>query len=95
MTGTLRWKGAGLHEDFHVFGLEWEPQRITWTLDGEPYQSITPQDLPEGSPWVFDHPFFVIVNLAIGGHFVGPPDDNTRFPQTLLVDWVRVYGSAS
>lgn len=81
-----------LHEDFHVFTLDWEPERITWMLDGTPYRSITPADLPEGSAWVFDHPHFIILNVAVGGHFVGPPDEHTTFPQTMLVDWVRVYG---
>lgn len=85
---------AGLHEDFHVFGVDWQPESITWTLDGEPYQKVRRQDLPEDAPWVFDHPFFVILNVAVGGNFVGPPDAETQFPQTMLVDWVKVYGGA-
>jgi len=83
---------SDLHEQFHVFGVEWQPGSITWTLDGKPYQRIEPADLPEGAPWVFDHPFFIILDVAVGGNFVGPPDATTQFPQTMQVDWVKVYG---
>ena len=55
----------------------------------------TPADLRPGARWVFDHPFFIILNVAVGGSFVGAPDASTQFPQTMLVDWVRVYGVGS
>jgi beta-glucanase (GH16 family) len=90
VTGSHVLPGAGFDADFHVFAVEWRTDRITWLLDGEPYQTIGPDDLPSGAPWVFDHPFFIILNVAVGGHFVGPPDETTSFPQTMLVDWVRV-----
>jgi beta-glucanase (GH16 family) len=83
--------GAGFDADFHVFAVEWTESRITWFVDGVPFHVVTPGDLPAGGSWVFDHPFFVILNVAVGGHFVGPPDASTVFPQTMLVDWVRVY----
>jgi beta-glucanase (GH16 family) len=83
--------GAGFDADFHVFAVEWTESRITWFVDGVPFHVVTPADLPAGGSWVFDHPFFVILNVAVGGHFVGPPDASTVFPQTMLVDWVRVY----
>jgi len=83
--------GAGFDADFHVFAVEWSQSRITWLVDGTPYRTITPASLPKGATWVFDHPFYIILNLAVGGNFVGPPDDSTIFPQTMLVDWVRVY----
>lgn len=92
VTGAIEVEGEGLHLDFHVYGVEWDVERITWTLDGEPLRTATPDDLPAGAPWVFDHPFFVILNVAVGGNFVGPPDETTTFPQSMLVDWVRVYG---
>jgi beta-glucanase (GH16 family) len=83
--------GRGFHEDFHVFAIEWDSDRIIWSVDDVPYHSVTPRDLPGGARWVFDHPFFIILNVAVGGNFVGPPNAATQFPQVMLVDWVRVY----
>lgn len=74
---------------FHVFGIEWGPEYINYYVDDVLYNQITPADVP--GDWVFDHPFYIIINLAVGGDFVGPPDNETIFPQTLLVDYVRVY----
>jgi beta-glucanase (GH16 family) len=82
---------GGFNEAFHDFAIEWGPGRITWLVDGDPYQTMTRQSLPDGTDWVFDHPFFIILNVAVGGNFVGPPDASTQFPQTMLIDWVRVY----
>jgi beta-glucanase (GH16 family) len=78
--------------DFHVFAVEWEEDRITWQVDGVAYKTATPADLPAGTRWVFDRPFAIILNVAVGGNFVGPPDATTTFPQTMTVDYVRVYG---
>lgn len=78
-----------LDTGFHVYRVDWEPGRITWYLDGEPYFVVTPADVK--GEWVFDDPFFMLLNVAVGGTFVGSPDESTPFPQTMLVDWVRVY----
>jgi beta-glucanase (GH16 family) len=83
--------GEGLDQDFHVFSVEWDEKLVTWSLDGQLYHAVSSVDLPSGAPWVFDAPFFMILNLAVGGTFVGPPDASTVFPQTMLVDYVRVY----
>lgn len=91
VTGKYNRPGLGFNADFHVFGVEWDVDRITWTVDDVRYQTITAADLPPGTRWVFDHPFFIILNVAVGGNFVGPPNESTTFPQTMLVDWVRVY----
>jgi beta-glucanase (GH16 family) len=92
VTGSYRLYGdLGFNDGFHIFSIEWDASSITWLVDNTPYQTITPGDLPDGRRWVFDHPFFIILNVAVGGHFVGPPDASTSFPQTMLVDWVRVY----
>ncbi len=76
---------------FHVYAVEWTSKKIAWSVDGVTYHTATPSGLPGGSAWVFDHPFFVILDLAVGGGFVGPPNAGTSFPQQLLVDYVRVY----
>jgi beta-glucanase (GH16 family) len=78
-------------DDFHVFAVEWEPSAIRFYVDGNLYETRTPADLPAGTKWAFDHPFFVIVNLAVGGDWPGNPDATTQFPQSMLVDYVRVY----
>ena len=80
--------------DFHVFAVEWRPERITWLVDGIAYRSVTPADLPPGTRWVFDHPFFVILNVAVGGNYVGGPGPDTTFPQTMTVDYVRAFAEA-
>ena len=74
---------------FHVFGIEWRDDEIRWYVDGEYFLRITRAEVP--STWVFDHPFYIILNVAVGGTFVGPPNANTTFPQQMTVDWVRVY----
>ncbi len=84
--------GASLADDFHTYGVVWQPGRITWTLDGVAYASATPADLAPQDRWVFDgQPFHLILNLAVGGDWAESPDPSTAFPATLLVDWVRVY----
>jgi beta-glucanase (GH16 family) len=76
-------------DTFHVFAIEWEPAAIRWYVDSTLYKTVTPQDLP--GPWVYDHPFFIILNVAVGGYWPGNPDSTTVFPQTMRVDYVRVY----
>lgn len=78
-------------DEYHVFAAEWEPNQIRFYVDDQLYATRTPADLPAGTKWVYDHPFFVILDLAIGGEWPGNPDETTTFPQTMLVDYVRVY----
>lgn len=86
--------GPGFDEGFHVFAVEWEPDLVTWEVDGVTWQVATPGRVPAGGTWVFDKPFFLILNLAVGGTYVGVADGTATFPQTLLVDYVRVYERA-
>ena len=74
---------------FHVFGIEWGPNYINYYVDGDLYNQITPEDV--NGEWVFDHPFYIIMNVAVGGSFPGSPNEETVFPQTMVVDYVRVY----
>ncbi len=78
-------------DDFHIFAIEWSQNDIRWYVDGVNYKTATLQSLPAGSAWVFDHPFFMLLNSAVGGGWPGSPDNTTVFPQTMLVDYVRVY----
>jgi beta-glucanase (GH16 family) len=76
---------------FHVFGIEWTPEYINYYVDDVLYNQITPADVT--GEWVFDRPFYIIINLAVGGSYVGAPNEETLFPQRMLVDYVRVYNN--
>ncbi|MFD7713074.1 family 16 glycosylhydrolase [Streptomyces sp. NPDC059786] len=84
--------GASFADAFHVFAVDWSPEAITWSVDGTAYQTRTPADAG-GNKWVFDHPFFLILNLAVGGDWPGSPNADTSFPQTMTIDYVRVSAS--
>ena len=77
-----------LSDDFHTYRVDWNPDAISWSLDGVEYLRLTPADVP--GPWPFDHPFFLIVNLAIGGAWSGNQPAGLRLPATMVVDWIRV-----
>ena len=89
ITGALE-AGAPLAGAFHVYAIDWEPDRIRWYLDETCYHTVTPADL-HGKPWIFDHEFYLLLNVAVGGTASVPPDDSMSFPQTMLVDYIRVY----
>ena len=80
-------------DDFHLFAVQWQPNEVRWYVDGRQYHRMTPADLPAGAKWVFDHPFFLLLNLAIGGGWPGDPNASTTFPQQMVVDYVRVYNN--
>ncbi|MCP9292973.1 glycoside hydrolase family 16 protein [Gracilimonas sediminicola] len=76
--------------DFHFFAIEWGPDFIKYYVDDELYNEINPGDV--NGEWVFnDNTFYIILNVAVGGSFVGSPNSRTPFPQTMVVDYVRVY----
>ncbi|SCL47512.1 glycoside hydrolase family 16 protein [Micromonospora chersina] len=81
--------GQALADAFHTYAVDWAPDSITWYLDGVAYSRKTPADAGSNR-WVFDHPFFMIMNVAVGGNWPGSPDGSTTFPQTMTVDYVRV-----
>ncbi len=80
--------GAAFADAFHVFAVDWSPSAITWSVDGATYETRTPADAG-ADQWVFDHPFYVILNLAVGGDWPGNPDASSSFPQAMTVDYVR------
>ncbi|HVO62167.1 MAG TPA: glycoside hydrolase family 16 protein [Terriglobales bacterium] len=83
--------GQTFAADFHVFAVEWEPRAIRFYMDDHLYVTRTPSSIPHGRKWVFKRPFFLLLNVAVGGDWPGSPDTTTTFPQTMLVDYVRVY----
>ena len=78
-------------DDYHVYAVDWSPERVEFLVDGKSYQTVTPASLPAGTKWVFDHPFYLLLNVAVGGEWPGNPDKTSVFPQQMLVDYVRVY----
>jgi beta-glucanase (GH16 family) len=76
---------------YHVFAIEWEPNVVRFLVDDEVYATQTPKKLPPDGKWVFDKPFFIILNCAVGGDWPGSPDATTQFPREMLVDYVRAY----
>ena len=93
LTGVYTLPAGRFSDDFHVFAVEWEPSAVRFYVDGTLYETRTPADLPAGTRWVYDHPFFLLLNVAVGGDWPGPPDGTTVFPQTMMVDYVRVYSA--
>ena len=81
--------GEPVYNDYHTFTVEWEPDLITWYVDGIQYHQAEPSDVP--GPWVFEKPFFLLLNFAIGGNFGGAIDPANAYPQEYHVDYVRVY----
>jgi beta-glucanase (GH16 family) len=91
-TGTYPLPDGGTYaEAFHTFAIEWEPGEIRFYVDDQLYETRDQSGVPDGGTWEFDTPFFIILNVAVGGNWPGDPDSTTTFPQTLKVDWVRVY----
>ncbi len=95
ISGNTVLAGAALGDDFHVYAIEWEENRIRWFLDGQQFFTLTPANLPGGSAWVFNAPQFLILNVAVGGNWPGNPGTSTVFPQRMTVDYVRVYAPAT
>ncbi|MGW5281013.1 ricin-type beta-trefoil lectin domain protein [Streptomyces collinus] len=86
--------GQAFADAFHTFAVDWAPDSLTWSVDGTVYQRRTPADLG-GRTWVFNKPFFLILNLAVGGYWPGDPDGSTPLPAQLVVDSVSVTTSDS
>ncbi|MET8141181.1 discoidin domain-containing protein [Sphaerisporangium sp. NPDC005288] len=84
--------GADFSDDFHVWAANWDSKGIVFTLDGRTVFTADKATVEATrGPWVYDHPFYIILNLAVGGDWPGPPDATTGFPKRMLVDYVRVY----
>lgn len=76
---------------YHVFAVEWHADRLDFYIDNLMYRRIEKSEVLQAGQWVYDHPFFMILNVAVGGSFPGPPNASTPFPQKMTIDYVRVY----
>lgn len=81
-----------LNNAFHIFAVDWTPTQIQFSLDGHVYGVTTKSAVSKAGNWAFDQPFYLLINLAIGGDWPGSPTAKTTWPQRYIIDWVRVYG---
>lgn len=88
--GSVTLDDGAYSDGYHNYAVEIDEGHIAWLVDDVVYNRVTAGDLPEDATWVNDDPFFLILNLAVGGNYVAPPDESTPFPATMMVDWVRV-----
>jgi beta-glucanase (GH16 family) len=84
-------RNVGFGDSFHEYSVEWRPGEISFFVDGSRFHTVHRDKLPAGTRWVFDRPFFIIVNLAVGGEWPGDPDVSTQFPAVFEIDWIRAY----
>ena len=92
ITKSFAFENDRFDVDFHLFAVEWGNDFVDFFVDSTLYQRITPENIT--GEWVFDHPFFIILNVAVGGNYLGFPTSQTPFPQTMYVDYVKVYKEA-
>jgi beta-glucanase (GH16 family) len=93
---TFTFPDGGRIDDgqFHTYGMTWSPDRMEFYRDdpSKPFFVVTPANLPPGTKWVYDHPFFVILNFAVAeGGFAGSTDSSTPSSGRMWVDYVRFY----
>ena len=85
--------GRAFADDFHTFAVDWRPGSVAFSVDGSQYACYTRADT-HGHRWVYDRPFFLLLNVAVGGDAPGVPDKSTSFPQRMIVDYLRVYSAS-
>lgn len=83
--------GEPANANYHVYAVEWDEDGIDWYVDDVNFYSVTRSEVEQYGDWVFDHPFFLLLNIAVGGTLPGEPDGSSEFPQRMYVDYVRVY----
>lgn len=92
LTRTFTLSAGRFDTAFHVYRVDWSPSKVSWYVDDQLYHEVTKGDQP--GAWVFDNPFYIILNVAVGGGYVGAPNGSTTFPQEMTIDWVRVSQAA-
>jgi len=89
LSASYALKNSRFDLDYHIFAVEWTEDQIDFYCDGYLYNRIKKNEVP--GEWVYDHNFYLILNIAVGGNYVGFPTAQTPFPQKMIVDYVRVY----
>lgn len=91
--GPYQLASGDFADDFHVYSVIWTRDQVQFLVDNNPYFAVTPSTIPAGDQWVFRLPFFLLLNVAVGGpsSWPGAPDATTQLPQDMLIDYVRVF----
>jgi beta-glucanase (GH16 family) len=90
-TSTYSMERGSFADDFHIFAVQWDANHIYFFVDGDNYATLHKAAFKSPKSWVYDHPFDVILNVAVGGDWPGAPDATTHFPQKMYVSYVRLY----
>ena len=88
---THRLQEGSFSDGYFIYSVDIDPEHISWYLDDKLIYSVSSGDLPAQAPWVLDNGMKILLNLAVGGHFVSPPTDPEAFPAVMYVDWVRFW----
>lgn len=83
--------GVNVDADYHIYAIEWDTNGIRWFVDGTQFYSVTRAQVEQQGTWVFDQPFWLLLNVAVGGTLPGNPDNSSSFPQRMYVDYIRIY----
>jgi beta-glucanase (GH16 family) len=95
LTGTYTLpNGQSLADAFHTYAVDWSPNAVSFSVDGNVYETHTSAET-NGNPWAFNHPFFLLLNVAVGGNWPGSPNSSTVFPQQMVVDYIHVYAQST
>jgi beta-glucanase (GH16 family) len=89
ISGSFTLANDRFDNDFNIYAVEWNESKIDFFVNNYLYKRIKPAEVK--GEWVFNQPFFIIMNIAVGGNFVGPPNENTPFPGSMTIDYVRAY----
>ena len=87
---TKKTKFPKIEKGFHTYTADWNENQIEFFVDGESVYTFIPKNKSEAE-WPFNQPFYVLLNLAVGGNFGGPEVDDSILPQEFIIDYVRVY----
>jgi len=91
ITGKFTLQNGRFDNEFHLFTVVWQEDKLDFYIDNFLYRRIEKKEIEFRGEWVYDHPFFLLFNVAVGGTFLGSPAPNTPFPQQMFIDYVRVY----
>jgi len=83
--------GEPADANYRVYAVEWTQDSISWYVDDNNFFNVSRSEVEQFGNWVFDHPFFFLMNIAVGGTWPGSPDETSSFPQRMYVDYIRVY----